>query len=311
MAVHRSVDIDLAASGVDGQEDPANLWSNRNRGEHGERKLSIAAREPLRPRGRTLDRQSLSCKNEVALENDWRRVERLTGESLICHLIPVSVVCLPQPEWRRHRSIDRHHDVVVHMLHGVVCRDWRDLPSVWHAEAEATCVDADVERIQQPSMDAHLFAGGDMRTLGNAFDIQSKTSEDRVFKAGNLVIELATECLDVIDLCTQSTKSLQPFDERTRGRRRVIRTKLQQGRIDLGEDRFKRPGEIGRSSAAWTAGEPDQGRIQSVVQRSFTRGRGNEAFLQPVIVEIAASFGDETNRLRLVAVERKRRLLLV
>ena len=33
-----------------------------------------------------------------------------------------------------------------------------------------------------------------MRTLGNAFDIQSKTSEDRVFKAGNLVIELATEC---------------------------------------------------------------------------------------------------------------------
>ena len=86
---------------------------------------------------------------------------------------------------------------------------------------------------------------------------------------------------------------------------------MQQGRIDLGEDRFKRPGEIGRSSAAWTAGEPDQGRIQSVVQRSFTRGRGNEAFLQPVIVEIAASFGDETNRLRLVAVERKHRLLLV
>jgi hypothetical protein len=86
-------------------------------------------------------------------------------------------------------------------------------------------------------MDAHPFAGGDMRTLGNAFDVQSKTSEDRVFKAGNLVIELATECLDVIDLCTQSTKSLQPFDERTRGRRRVIRTKVQQGRIDLGEDR--------------------------------------------------------------------------
>ena len=172
----------------------------RTGGEHGERKLSIAAREPLRPRGRTLDRQSLSGKNDVALQNDWRRVERLTGESLICHLIPVSVVCLPQPEWRRHRSIDRHHDVVVHMLHRLVCRDWRDLPSVWRAEAEATCVDADVERIQQPSMDAHLFAGGDMRTLGNAFDIQSKTSEDRVFKAGNLVIELATECLDVIDL---------------------------------------------------------------------------------------------------------------
>src|SRR5678815_1733240 len=40
MAVHRSVDIERAASGVDGQEDPANLWSNGNRGEHGERKLS-------------------------------------------------------------------------------------------------------------------------------------------------------------------------------------------------------------------------------------------------------------------------------
>ncbi len=159
MAVHRSVDIDLAASGVDGQEDPANPWSNGNRGEHGERKLSIAAREPLPPRGRTLDRQSLSRKNEVTLKNDWRRVERFTGESLICHLIPVSVVCLPQPGWRRHRSIDRHHDVVVHMLHRNVCRDWRNLPSVWHAEAEATCVEADVERIQQPSMDAHPLPG--------------------------------------------------------------------------------------------------------------------------------------------------------
>ena len=196
------------------------------------------------------------------------------------------------------------------MLHWVVCRDWRDLPSVWHAEAEATCVDADVERIQQPSMDAHPFAGGDMRTLGNAFDIQSKTSEDRVFKAGNLVIELATECLDVIDLCPQSTKSLQPFDERTRGRRRVVRTEVQQGRIDLGEDRCKRPREIGRSSAldSWRA----RSRSDPVRrQRSFMRGRGNEAFLQPVVVEIAAGFGDETNRLRLVAVERKHCLLLV
>ena len=56
-----------------------------------------------------------------------------------------------------------------------------------------------------------------MCTLGNAFDIQFKTSEDRVFKAGNLVIELATGCLEVIDLCPQSTKTLQPFDKRTRG----------------------------------------------------------------------------------------------
>src|SRR6476620_6778723 len=97
MALHGSIDIDRAASGVDRQEDPAKLRSDRDRGEHGERKLSIAAREPLPSRGRALDRQSLSCKDDIALKDDWRCVERLTGERLIRHRRPVRVVWLPQP----------------------------------------------------------------------------------------------------------------------------------------------------------------------------------------------------------------------